>query len=63
MLRVYDWDEAVYTCSLPLSPIIVFYDLDYLGDVKEIQIQIQVNVVVSVVIVIIKCSQNWVRDK
>ena len=35
-------DEAVYTCSLPLSPIIVFYDLDYLGDVKEIQIQIQI---------------------
>ena len=35
-------DEAVYACSLPLSPIIVFYDLDYLGDVKEIQIQIQV---------------------
>ena len=32
-------DEAVYTFSLPLSPIIVFYDLDYLGDVKEIQIQ------------------------
>ena len=32
---------------LVLSPIIVFYDLDYLGDINEIQIQIQANLTLT----------------